>query len=158
MFQSLLCWIMVCKGTSLANPLDRLLFQSLLCWIMVCKRVAIIMGGSMLGFQSLLCWIMVCKTVSSVLFSVIMRCFNPCYVGLWSVRDCQHPNGRLDKWFQSLLCWIMVCKFGLHEVYLVPYFSFQSLLCWIMVCKQVRRPHSGWRAGVSILVMLDYGL
>ena len=85
-FQSLLCWIMVCKWKKYPgqqginggfNPCYVGLwsvsflrppgpprirwFQSLLCWIMVCK---IQHGGDgMKGrmFQSLLCWIMVCK-------------------------------------------------------------------------------------------------
>jgi len=37
MFQSLLCWIMVCKGIVSDLIAKRQLFQSLLCWIMVCK-------------------------------------------------------------------------------------------------------------------------
>ena len=37
-FQSLLCWIMVCKDKRYQAHIFGLdLFQSLLCWIMVCK-------------------------------------------------------------------------------------------------------------------------
>ena len=158
-------------------------------------------------FQSLLCWIMVCKVQNeSGTAKTIMRfnpcyvglwsvraaawspacgagqCFNPCYVGLWSV-SLQNPGAFYQVYeFQSLLCWIMVCKlmlivdyqwtiFGFNPCYvglwsvrcwLSPVWSafprFQSLLCWIMVCKHwLTYPTPAW-ASVSILVMLDYGL
>jgi len=40
MFQSLLCWIMVCKSVAhIDDVLLLVVFQSLLCWIMVCKSI-----------------------------------------------------------------------------------------------------------------------
>jgi len=38
LFQSLLCWIMVCKRESGRDMFALVQFQSLLCWIMVCKN------------------------------------------------------------------------------------------------------------------------
>ena len=60
-------------------------------------------------FQSLLCWIMVCKRASNPGRMCLEVGFNPCYVGLWSVRQAETAG-------------------------------------------------NGERTGVSILVMLDYGL
>ena len=37
-------------------------------------------------FQSLLCWIMVCKAIGTGDVYITLHGFNPCYVGLWSVR------------------------------------------------------------------------
>ena len=162
-------------------------------------------GGRTRLFQSLLCWIMVCKAWASWLSWADDVSFNPCYVGLWSVRP---RSVRLticlfgfnpcyvglwsvscvDVWravrpigFQSLLCWIMVCKtltpsvpttalsfnpcyVGLWSVRmfdqmtLLKVLKFQSLLCWIMVCKFTDPAFSVKKIFVSILVMLDYGL
>ena len=39
-----------------------------------------------------------------------MVCFNPCYVGLWSVSNMDLQTAFQMVGFQSLLCWIMVCK------------------------------------------------
>jgi len=159
LFQSLLCWIMVCKSatpmrTKMAkfsfNPCyvglwsvseivlsedDRgWLFQSLLCWIMVCK-VSIVPSWPFVYnlFQSLLCWIMVCKMELRPIV------YDP------------------DTMFQSLLCWIMVCKKSSYERKYAD-LLFQSLLCWIMVCKLGALENHTSRLCVSILVMLDYGL
>ena len=109
-------------------------FQSLLCWIMVCKgrRTDRALRHWHL-FQSLLCWIMVCKTTTTSCSNTTAFCFNPCYVGLWSVR----VKDKKDRTGES---------------------EFQSLLCWIMVCKLRRSVATDRRAQVSILVMLDYGL
>ena len=63
-FQSLLCWIMVCKNIKAhTERIMPIMFQSLLCWIMVCKKSLslILLRGNL--FQSLLCWIMVCKPI-----------------------------------------------------------------------------------------------
>ena len=84
-------------------------------------------------FQSLLCWIMVCKGKGTPTGNARSRSFNPCYVGLWSVRKVEQ-----DFLFKSLL--------------------FQSLLCWIMVCKSQVFTLVKKALPVSILVMLDYGL
>jgi len=116
-FQSLLCWIMVCKNQNTQptylkcrfNPCyvglwsvsknekliaeDSLVFQSLLCWIMVCKRARAAIAAPAIKFQSLLCWIMVCKAVVLSSVSPPNTSFNPCYVGLWSVsRSIRHSR------------------------------------------------------------------
>ena len=86
MFQSLLCWIMVCKFWIGKIKTFGIMFQSLLCWIMVCKlfdKHRLLIDPK--WFQSLLCWIMVCKGY-------------------------QLKLSKQDIMFQSLLCWIMVCK------------------------------------------------
>ena len=133
-------------------------------------------------FQSLLCWIMVCKYSTAKSPEGMFLCFNPCYVGLWSVRSKRMMCIPLIHLFQSLLCWIMVCKSSsrstlltmsssfnpcyvglwsvrpLNPTYNLTPYKFQSLLCWIMVCKSAPPP-CFWRCKpVSILVMLDYGL
>jgi len=133
MFQSLLCWIMVCKGTIRRNLCTGRQFQSLLCWIMVCKRL------------------------TECLRNAIFRSFNPCYVGLWSVSSFRGWLLSKQDVFQSLLCWIMVCKYLLKKS-IIANTMFQSLLCWIMVCKTQNSSFQAGRKGVSILVMLDYGL
>ena len=138
------------------------MFQSLLCWIMVCKLT--FFG---LAFLALTCfnpcyvglWSV---RVSTVFGGFCLACFNPCYVGLWSVSWLEKLLECLFSLFQSLLCWIMVCKperltipirsgtlsfnpcyVGLWSVSLrfhplihPPAIEFQSLLCWIMVCKK----------------------
>jgi len=84
-------------------------------------------------------------------------CFNPCYVGLWSVRLSNGITLCEECQFQSLLCWIMVCKdFSAFPMWCGS--LFQSLLCWIMVCKYITSRAIMNRLDVSILVMLDYGL
>ena len=158
-------------------------FQSLLCWIMVCKMIDRISNCENLNeFQSLLCWIMVCKTAYPHLPKPSSTGFNPCYVGLWSVSDCLEALRNLPDKFQSLLCWIMVCKYAITSLCggdiqfqsllcwimvckkhpsihkLADVFGFQSLLCWIMVCKERLRQYRRHCGRVSILVMLDYGL
>jgi len=138
-------------------------------------------AGSVFLFQSLLCWIMVCKTLTQRPPSKIPVSFNPCYVGLWSVRELSLRAVADHCLFQSLLCWIMVCKkhgpeclavvksfnpcyVGLWSVRRTKYNSrdscqaFQSLLCWIMVCKTTPTTPFIFVKAVSILVMLDYGL
>ncbi len=182
LFQSLLCWIMVCKlQLGMLPKAIYFEFQSLLCWIMVCKDI---LGNRWLNtpwFQSLLCWIMVCKPFVTGRRMAAAKCFNPCYVGLWSVSGEVHHIHIVHAKFQSLLCWIMVCKMVLGErsCYVA---KFQSLLCWIMVCKRLGFSPDADVSGfqsllcwimvckryflflvtdellVSILVMLDYGL
>ena len=111
-------------------------FQSLLCWIMVCKMIDRISNCENLNeFQSLLCWIMVCKTAYPHLPKPSSTGFNPCYIGLWSVSDCLEALRNLPDKFQSLLCWIMVCKYAITSL-CGGDIQFQSLLCWIMVCKK----------------------
>jgi len=110
MFQSLLCWIMVCKLLPKATIRWALKFQSLLCWIMVCKSPTLVAPCMALQFQSLLCWIMVCKWYCVICHMARPPGFNPCYVGLWSVRTGSPKDYLYSKLFQSLLCWIMVCK------------------------------------------------
>ena len=90
-FQSLLCWIMVCKIYGEKHFRQAITFQSLLCWIMVCKWGFFCLGRRFITFQSLLCWIMVCK-VDIGLPQTILVSFNPCYVGLWSV-SMEHSLG-----------------------------------------------------------------
>ena len=83
--------------------------------------------------------------------------FNPCYVGLWSVRDYSLATFQEQKSFNP-------CYVGLWSVRFVAdpedgeNTMFQSLLCWIMVCKEGQPREGQPREGVSILVMLDYGL
>ena len=48
-FQSLLCWIMVCKSKRIMDSEIEATFQSLLCWIMVCKTW---LDGSSSSFRS----------------------------------------------------------------------------------------------------------
>ena len=48
--------------------------------------------------------------VSTVFGGFCLACFNPCYVGLWSVRRWKSKTSPKPMRFQSLLCWIMVCK------------------------------------------------
>ena len=50
------------------------------------------------------------------LIMVFSKCFNPCYVGLWSVSHTFWHNLSQNPLFQSLLCWIMVCKTALSSV------------------------------------------
>ena len=70
MFQSLLCWIMVCKLFDKHRLLiDPKWFQSLLCWIMVCKGYQLKLSKQDIMFQSLLCWIMVCKPFERKVFT-----------------------------------------------------------------------------------------
>jgi len=111
-------------------------------------------------FQSLLCWIMVCKQADPFPSLLCIESFNPCYVGLWSVRIDKKAIPLRGNLFQSLLCWIMVCKTiycqeklsaksfnpcyvglwsvsGRGQIQGVENSRFQSLLCWIMVCKSV---------------------
>jgi len=97
------------------------MFQSLLCWIMVCKKSDAAPFTDIESlFQSLLCWIMVCKNEAQALESPRCPRFNPCYVGLWSVRTLKLPEVDMLQRFQSLLCWIMVCKSIPDPDYFVP--------------------------------------
>ena len=52
---------------------------------MVCKGIDLQEELRKLQFQSLLCWIMVCKMGRTRWRGLSRDCFNPCYVGLWSV-------------------------------------------------------------------------
>jgi len=54
-----------------------------------------------LMFQSLLCWIMVCKLGYEIADDAT-SCFNPCYVGLWSV-SLERLGGNGDPGGVSIL-------------------------------------------------------
>ena len=68
------------------------------------------------------------------LTTVMLDSFNPCYVGLWSVSISHEPPVACHKCFNP-------CYVGLWSVSEVLFpvnpllLPFQSLLCWIMVCK-----------------------
>jgi len=135
------------------------MFQSLLCWIMVCKILQKpIKGAGSRGFNP--CYVGLWSVRPSSLRGLTtIESFNPCYVGLWSVRFCNQGNDfplrsfnpcYVGLWsvsvshisrcsscggFQSLLCWIMVCKDITRKLDPSEVRVFQSLLCWIMVCK-----------------------
>jgi len=108
-------------------------------------------------FQSLLCWIMVCKGTWGTTVDVVSGCFNPCYVGLWSVRLSPLTGRRHLQSFNP-------CYVGLWSVRLPvdpgrnQCRSFNP--CYVGLWS-VSFPAFGTLALcilVSILVMLDYGL
>ena len=157
-------------------------FQSLLCWIMVCKNVPNAWKlGRILRFNP--CYVglwSVRQAVGSDLEYPLR--FNPCYVGLWSVRTSACTYNFIDPGFNP--CYVglwsvsprfcvfsLVASVGFNPCYVGlwsvrhrqipgyrPRLGFQSLLCWIMVCKGQRVGVCRLTIPVSILVMLDYGL
>ena len=145
---------------ALAVDLIFLEFQSLLCWIMVCKSrdhnrnisITISFNPCYVGLWSVSGY---CGGIAALTIG-----FNPCYVGLWSVRNppavdwpaCSSFNPcYVGLWsVSSPPCpiWGVAfyrfnpCYVGLWSVsrmfsaYLADEIAFQSLLCWIMVCKR----------------------
>ena len=88
-FQSLLCWITVFVSLIQADRYAELLkLQSCYaCWLRsVSITLMTVFSTDWREFQSLLCWIMVCKWCRFPRGAAGHACFNPCYVGLWSVR------------------------------------------------------------------------
>ena len=76
---------------------------------------------------------MVCKCSAKVYRRSFEARFNPCYVGLWSVRG-------------------LICKRSLEN------FSFNPCYVGLWSVRWAGRVGGGYREIVSILVMLDYGL
>ena len=76
---------MVCKEIEECYAVAPVTFQSLLCWIMVCKYpVGAIHNITNISFNP--CYVGLWSVSALACLGVFgTRCFNPCYVGLWSV-------------------------------------------------------------------------
>ena len=110
------------------------LFQSLLCWIMVCKDEEMMkLLEEKVGFNP--CYVGLWSVRALIMtFVKIGICFNPCYVGLWSVRQDHTPSVDIRTRFNP--CYVGLWSVRISSCVVVFIHNmFQSLLCWIMVCK-----------------------